>query len=241
MNTVTSAPEVNFQEMFQNPDFTKTLDNYLENCVISMIERNERMQKALIQTLTAKKELRPIIKEINMKLIEEDPEYRKSIKNFIDCSIITSELEIPKRLNAVETIVGFVYDVDDEGREPTLPEQINLLSEKIDNLACNTIDNCCNTQNMEQTPTTKTEHRACALLEELKKVRERAGTKFLNSDEMNRFLRYGIDEPYRVKDGQNIRQIKKEALSKLKKMFPSSIFLSQKSTGWKNYRLVLKS
>jgi len=70
--------------------------------------------------------------------------------------------------------------------------------------------------------TTKTEMRAHLLVEHLKNyVQERQGSKFLSSEEIVYFLKYDIDEPYQVLEGQNIRQTKKEVLDKATKLFPT--------------------
>jgi hypothetical protein len=90
--------------------------------------------------------------------------------------------------------------------------------------------------------TTKTEIRAHLLVGHLKKdVQERSGSKFLNSEEIVSFLRYDIEELYRVREGQNIRQTKKEVLDKAVKLFPNNVFLSQKSHGRKNVRIIYRT
>ena len=77
------------------------------------------------------------------------------------------------------------------------------------------------------------------LVEHLKNdVQERSGGKFLSSDEIVFFLRYDIEELYRVREGQNIRQTKKEVLDKAVKLFPNKISLSQKAHGRRNVRIV---
>jgi hypothetical protein len=41
-----------------------------------------------------------------------------------------------------------------------------------------------------------------------------------------------------VKDGQNVRQVKKEVLEKAIKMFQDDVYLSKKTQGRKNVRIV---
>jgi hypothetical protein len=68
------------------------------------------------------------------------------------------------------------------------------------------------------------------LVEHLKNdIQKRAGGKFLSSEEIVSFLKYDVGESYRVLEGQNIRQTKKEVLDKAVKLFPNNVFLSQKS------------
>jgi hypothetical protein len=83
--------------------------------------------------------------------------------------------------------------------------------------------------------------RAHFLTDHLKNdVQERSGSKYLSSEEIVSFLRYDIEEPYRVQEGQNIRQTKKEVLDKAVKLFPNNVFLNQKSHGRKNVRIIYR-
>jgi hypothetical protein len=83
--------------------------------------------------------------------------------------------------------------------------------------------------------------RAHLLVQHLKNdVQERSGSKFLSSEEIVHFFKYDIDEPYRVRKDQNIRQTKKEVLDKAVKLFPNNVFLSQKSHGRKNIRIIYR-
>ena len=172
----------------------------------------------------------------SLYLVKEDKEYRKEVKTLIDESLITSELKPIKRIADLETVTGLndFSDFEDDDREPSLPERISHLEEKLPELQGAVV---IHTDNI---PTSKTEIRACKLVERLKKARETAGNKFLSSLEMVNFLRHGIDDDYKVKEGQNVRQVKKEVLEKAVKMFPD-VFISQKTTGRKDLRLVLKT
>jgi hypothetical protein len=69
-------------------------------------------------------------------------------------------------------------------------------------------------------------------------MQERYVGKFLSSEEIVHFLKYEIDELYRVREGHNIRQTKKEVLDKAIKLLPNNVFLSQKSHGRKNRRMI---
>ena len=160
---------------------------------------------------------------------------------YIENILATSELKILKRLAAVETLLGLddFSDVGDEEHELTIPEQLSLLAERIDNVT--------EPVQRESIPqpvpilTTKTEIRAHLLVEHLKNdVQERSGSKFLSSEEIVSFLRYDIDELYRVREGQNIRQTKKEVLDKAVKLFPNNVFLNQKAHGRKNVRIIYR-
>ena len=102
-----------------------------------------------------------------------------------------------KRLAAIETLLGLddFSDVGDEEHELTIPEQLSLLAERIDNVT----EPVQRESIPEPVPilTTKTEIRAHLLVEHLKNdVQERARGKFLSSEEIVSYLRYDTDEPY---------------------------------------------
>jgi len=164
----------------------------------------------------------------------QDKEVQSFLKLFIDNSIVTSDLNILKRLSTIESMLGLNCDYEEEDHNPTLPEKISFLEENVKSLSGVPI------KQSDNIPTGKTEIRACKLVERLKQARETAGNKFLSSCEIVSFLKHGIDEKFRVKEGQNVRQVKKEVLEKAAKMYPD-IFISQKSTGRRDLRLVLKT
>ncbi len=172
-------------------------------------------------------------------MLIKDPDVQPTFRMYIENILATSDLKILKRLAAVETLLGLddFSDFGDEEHELTIPEQLYLLAERIDNV----------TEPVPREPipesipilTTKTEIRAHLLVEHLKNdIQERSGNKFLSSEEIVHFLRYDIDELYRVREGQNIRQTKKEVLDKAAKLFPNNVFLNQKSHGRKNVRII---
>jgi len=172
---------------------------------------------------------------------EVQPFFRTYIENIIENVLATSDLRILKRLSAIETMLELndFSDLENEEHELTLPERLSRLAERIDNI----------TEPVPQKPipesrpilTTKTEIRAHLLVEHLKNnVQERAGSRFMSSEEIVSFLKNDIDEQYRVQEGQNVRQTKKEVLDKAVKLFPNNIFLSQKSYGRKNVRMIFR-
>ena len=175
-------------------------------------------------------------------MLIKDPEVQPFFRTYIENILATSELKILKRLAAVETVLGlddFSAGCDEE-HELTVPEQLSLLAERIDNVT----EPVQRESIPEQVPifTTKTEMRAHFLTDHLKNdVQERSGSKYLSSEEIVSFLRYDIEEPYRVQEGQNIRQTKKEVLDKAVKLFPNNVFLNQKSHGRKNVRIIYRT
>src|SRR5450759_5228789 len=125
------------------------------------------------------------------------PEVQAVLKLFIDSSIATSDLQILKRLAAVETALG-LNDFSEEDSQPNIPAQISSLVERVDNISVNF------KQPVEpvRAPATKTESRAHLLVAKLKGLR---GKGFLSSREVINFLRQEIDEKFRVGDNQNVR------------------------------------
>jgi hypothetical protein len=171
-------------------------------------------------------------REIIIDTVLESPKFRRDVEN----AFLTSELRPVQRISTVETVLGLndFSDLEDEDRSPSLPERISLLEEKLPELQGTPI------KHSDNIPTSKTEIRACKLVERLKQARDSVGGKFLSSAEIVGFLRNGLEDALKVKDGQNVRQIKKEVLEKAAKMFPD-VRINQKSTGRRDLRLVLKT
>jgi hypothetical protein len=165
-------------------------------------------------------------------MLIKDPDVQPIFRMYIENILATSELKILKRLAAVETLLGLddFSAGGDEEHELTIPEQLSLLAERIDD-----ITELAKRESIpEPVPilTTKTEIRAHLLVEHLKNDgQDRSGDKFLSFEEIVHFLKYDIDEPYRVREDQNVRQTKKEVLDKAIKLFPNSVFLSKKAHG----------
>src|SRR5664280_2743909 len=162
-----------------------------------------------------------------------DPDIKSVLNLYLEGFLATSELKILKRLAALEQVLGLNnMDLNDE-HELTISEQLNILAARIDN----------NTQGVnkpavepENSPVTKTENRAYLLVEKLKSLRSK---KFLDSREILQFLKHGIEEQYRVKEGQNARQAKKECLEKAAELF-ACVSLDKKKHGRREVRLILQ-
>lgn len=155
------------------------------------------------------------------------PEVQTFLKLFIDNSIVTSDLNILKRLATIENKLGFNDLLDSD--EPTIPEQLSILADRIAKIVN---EPRCEPEN---SPTTKTESRAHLLVAKLKGMR---GKGFLSSQEIVQFLKHGIEERYKVGDKQNVRQVKKEVLQKIVELFPD-MQLDKKKYGRSEVRLIL--
>ena len=174
-------------------------------------------------------------------MLMKDPEIQPFFRNYIENIIATSDLRILKRLAAVETLLGLddYSDFENEEHEITIPEQLSILAERIDNVT--------EPEPREPIPepvpilTSKTEIRAHLLVEHLKNdVIERHGSKFISPKEIVHFLKNEIPIDYRVGDIQNIRKVKKDVFDKARKMYPDNVLLNKKTTGRKDVRLIFR-
>src|SRR5674476_664734 len=128
----------------------------------------------------------------------DDPDIKPVLNLYLEGFLATSELKILKRLAALEQVMGLNNMDLSEEHELTIPEQLNILAARIDNTQ---VVNKPAVE-PENSPVTKTENRAYLLVEKLKSLRSK---KFLDSREILQFLKHGIEEQYRVKEGQNAR------------------------------------
>ena len=161
-----------------------------------------------------------------------DPDIKRVLNLYLEGFLATSELKILKRLAALEQVMGLNNMDLSEEHELTIPEQLNILAARIDNTQ---VVNKPAVE-PENNPVTKTENRAYLLVEKLKSLRSK---KFLDSAEIIQFLKYGIEERFRAKDGQNVRQIKKEVLEKAEIIFKGEVELNKRKHGRKEVRLIL--
>ena len=185
------------------------------------------------------------IKGYSLYLIREDPEYRAEIKkvvneeldNSFDTHLATSELRPIKRIAELETVTG-LNDFSDfeEEHEPTIPEQISLLEEKLEAIS-EPIREPIKEPVMK--PEGVAENRAVTIYNEAKKALE-TGTRFFGTKQVNHILKNKVPEQYRVKEGQNVGQAKKEAFVKLKEMFPGMFEFKPKAYGRKEVRLAFR-
>jgi hypothetical protein len=165
-------------------------------------------------------------------MLLKEPEVLSFFENYIENLLAVSELRVLKRLAALESMLG-VNDMDlSEEHELTIPEQLNILAARIDNTPV-VIKPAVEPENSH---VTKTENRAYLLVEKLKSLRSK---KHLDSTEIIQFLKYGIEERFRAKDGQNVRQIKKEVLEKAEIIFKGEVELNKRKHGRKEVRLIL--
>jgi hypothetical protein len=163
----------------------------------------------------------------------KDPEVQSFLKVFVDSAIATSELHILKRLAAVEQILGLDDYGLDEKVAPTLPQRIERIEEKVND----SITSFKPPVEPEIQPTTKTEKRAVSLVDHLKETEK----GHMTSPEIFSFLKCKLPDNCKINENvQNIRKVKQDVLKKAAAMYPN-VFLSKKSTGHHEVRLVLAS
>lgn len=171
-------------------------------------------------------------------MLLKDPEVQPVFRIYIENILATSELKILKRLADVETALGLnnLADFTDE-EEMSIPEQISLLSERIDSITEPTSQ--ATIEEPASILTSKTEIRAVALVEHLKDMPKRNNQVSLTSREIMDFLKYKIPDEYRVNSKvKNPRQIKKDVIEKVVELYPDIVFTDKKKTGNKEVRIL---
>ncbi|HEY3361802.1 MAG TPA: hypothetical protein VGK06_08270 [Methanosarcina sp.] len=153
------------------------------------------------------------------------------MKTFIDTAIATSELKILKRLAACEALLGLDDYELNETAAPSLMQRLESIEEKVNSTGFKP------PVEPDIRPTTKTEIRAASLVDHLKET----GKDHLTSPEIFSFLKCKLPDNCKINENiQNIRKVKQDVLNKAAAMYPN-VFLSKKSTGHREVRLVLAS
>jgi len=170
----------------------------------------------------------------------KDPDVQPVFRMYIENILATSELKILKRLAAVETVLGLDdYSNFEDEQKMSTPEQISLLSERIDTITEPVVQ--APIEKPASIPTSKTEVRAVEVVEHLQNTQERNNEVFMTSREIMSFLKYDLPDECRIGNKiKNPRQIKKDVLEKAVEMYPDIICLSKKRSGNKNVRIVYK-
>jgi hypothetical protein len=167
----------------------------------------------------------------------ENPIFIRAVENVL----AISDLKILKRLYTHDKMLGLVdLDIEDEEEhEPTLPEQIKTLVNRLEQ----PLNNPSESIKIEvPVISTTLEHKASALIEHLKeKVKPRNDAVFMNSKEIINFLKCELPEDLRLKeDIRNPRQAKKDILEKAVKLFSDSVQIIRNKSGNKVTGIALK-
>ncbi|AKB34782.1 hypothetical protein MSSAC_0192 [Methanosarcina siciliae C2J] len=178
------------------------------------------------------------------KTLLHDPEIKECLNYITWDFLATSDLQIITRLAEVEKMLSLSSFVD-EDEEINFPKQIELLSQRVDDLE---ELGTCQKPNMENDihfQASKSTAYAMYLHNYLKtKVKPRNEEIFLTSPELMNFFKNIVPEEYNIqytiKTNQNVRKLKKDVLEKALIMFPNNIFLSKKKTGRREVRVIFR-
>jgi len=175
-------------------------------------------------------------------MLIKDPDIQPVFRTYIENILATSELNILKRLTAIETVLELNdYPIENNEAESTIPKQISLLSDQIKE-----VTKTNNKQSiMEPIPESihmgmsKTTARAILLFKDVIEVAiEGKDQIVVDSREIKDFLTNKIQSEYRVGDVSNFRKVKKDVLTTLKKLLPDNVLLDRKKYGRREIRLV---
>ena len=175
----------------------------------------------------------------------KDPDVQPTFRIYIENVLATSELNILKRLTTIEKILELNdYPIENDEAESTIPKQISLLSNQINDVI---ITN--NKQSsMKPIPEfihmgmSKTTARAVLLFKDVIEVAiEGKDQIVIGSREIKNYLTNNIQSEYRVGDVSNFRKVKKDVLTTLKKLLPDNVLLDRKKYGRREIRLVYEN
>lgn len=160
----------------------------------------------------------------------KNPEVQAFLKILFDCHLATSDLQVLKRLAKIESVLG-LNDIEPD--QPTIPKQIEAIKEEIQHIEHMLHES---TQ-VELKPDTKTGMRALHLITRLKN----SGKKHLTHKEIKSILTSDLPEDCKIDSkSKNPRKTIIDVLHETVSMC-SDIFLDQKKTGHREWRIVLKS
>jgi hypothetical protein len=181
--------------------------------------------------------------KINQFLILiKDPDVQPVFRMYIENVIATSELNILKRLTTIETVLELNdYPIEADEDVSTIPKQISLLSDQI-----NAVIKTNNKQSIIKSipesvhiGMSKTTARAILLYKDVIEVAiEGKNQIVIGSREIKDFLTNKIQPEYKVGDVSNFRKVKRDVLTKLKKLLPDNVLLDRKKHGRREIRLV---
>jgi hypothetical protein len=175
-------------------------------------------------------------------MLIKDPDVQPIFRMYIENILATSELNILKRLTAIETVLELNdYPIEDDEAESTIPRKISLLSDQIK--AIKKMNN--NQSVIEPIPKSihiginKTTARAILLFKDVIEVAiEGKDQIVISSREIKNYLTNHIQPEYRVGNVSNFRKVKKDVLTTLKKLLPNNVLLDKKKYGRQEIRLV---
>ena len=172
----------------------------------------------------------------------KDPEVQPFFRNYIENIIATSELNILKRLATIETVLELNdYPIEADEDVSTIPKQISLLSHQIKEVIKTNNKQSIMEPFSESVHIgmSKTTARAILLYKDVIEVAiEGKDQIVIGSREIKDYLTNKIHNEYKVGDVSNFRKVKRDVLTKLKKLLPDNVLLDRKKYGRRDIRLV---
>jgi hypothetical protein len=161
---------------------------------------------------------------------------------YIENVLATSELNILKRLKVIEIMLELNdYPIENDDAESTIPKQIFLLSNQI-NEVIKTKNNRLVIEPIHESVhngMSKTTARAILLFKDVIEVASEGKDQIvIGSREIKNYLTNHIQEEYRVGDVSNFRKIKKDVFTTLKKLLSDTVLLDRDKYGRREIRLV---
>ena len=175
-------------------------------------------------------------------MLMEDPDVQPTFRMYIENVLATSELNILKRLKVIEIMLELNdYPIENDDAESTIPKQIFLLSNQI-NEVIKTKNNRLVIEPIHESVhngMSKTTARAILLFKDVIEVTIEGKDQIaIGSREIKNYLTNHIEPEYRVGDVSNFRKVKKDVLTVLKKLLPDSVLLDRQTYGRREIRLV---
>jgi hypothetical protein len=179
------------------------------------------------------------------KALAQDPEIKEDTQEWFNSMLLKSELQPVQRIYKMEKLTG-IYELE-EGEEPdTLPERIDMLAEKIDNIkSCSQAAPKPIEEPKEENPlianTTLTK-KAEALTDYLKnKKASWSGKVVVESEEIYTFFKEKIEENLRwPQDLKGYRGAKKSIIERAVELYPDQVQVVKNKSGNKITGIALK-
>jgi hypothetical protein len=212
---------ITFLELVKKPKVLSFLTSLIE----SVVGTSESVKKTIEATVFDSPKFKPAV------------EYVQAV----------SDAEPLQRITALEVKTGLVESLEDKP-EPTIPEQISELENKIAALESSAVvpaSTLSSAPLQPIIPETVTEGRAVYLMQYLdKEIKETNGQQSMNNNDLKDFFTRTIeqyDPKLKAEPGQNLRKLKKDVIEKARQLFPNNIFINKNPNGRHETRVLYRS
>lgn len=166
--------------------------------------------------------------------------FEAKITAIVEKVLLTSELKPIKRIAELETVTGLndYSDIEEEEHEPTIPEQISLLSKRIESISCASPEPV--SQQKAVVPETTLDLKTCAVVEHLKEAVKpnEFGVFAVDKKTLDTFMTEEISEDLRVKKVS--RQLKKDIFKRAVELYSDIVCIITSPSGNQTKSLALK-